>query len=69
MKTTLNRQVFEAAMAAKGTNMNRIAVALDIASPCVIQWKVGRNSPTLANALRLCALLDVDPRELFQVHP
>ena len=56
-------------MAAKGTNMNRIAAALDIASPCVIQWKVGRNSPTLANALRLCALLDVDPRELFQVHP
>ena len=69
MKTTINRQVFEAAMRAKGTNMNRVAAALGIAGPCVIQWRNGRNAPTLTNALRLSEMLGVDPRELFEVHP
>lgn len=69
MKTRLNRQVFEAGMRASGTNMNRIAVALGVAGPSVIQWRDGRNTPTLTNALRLSAMLGVDPRELFEVHP
>lgn len=69
MKANLDREKFEAAMLAKATNMNRIAVALGVAGPVVVQWKTGRCGPTLANALRLCALLDVDPRDLWTVHP
>lgn len=69
MKATLNRDRFNAAMAAKDLNMHRVALALDIPPPVVCQWRSGRHGPTLTNALRLCALLDVDPRELWTVHP
>ena len=69
MKARLNREKFEAALVAKGTNMNRVSIALDIPPPVICNWKNGRHGPTLANALRLCALLDVDPRDLWTVCP
>ena len=69
MKAKANREKLINAMKAKGLNMNRVGVALGVDPVCVLQWRDGRNCPQLVNALRLSALLDVDLRDIFEVHP
>lgn len=69
MKAKAKKDSFVAAMKAKGLNMNRVGVALGVDPVCVLQWRDGRNCPQLVNALRLSALLDVDLRDIFEVHP
>lgn len=54
----------KAARKSKNLTLTAIAARIGVSYPAVQQWEKGKTEPSTENLLKLCQILDIDPRSL-----
>lgn len=59
-------QLKEAAKKFKNWGIYRLAIELDMNQQCVYAWAWGKTSPSIANLLKICKVLECTPNDLLK---